>query len=61
MPTPGHLTEKAPPRAGWRDRVRSKPGLREGYRAGVFLVGLLFIIGGFALAVLPGPSPSRRC
>src|SRR3712207_4264886 len=39
----------------FRDRIRSKPGLREGYRVGVFVVGLLFIAGGLALAVLPGP------
>ncbi|MBA2516861.1 MAG: PGPGW domain-containing protein [Solirubrobacterales bacterium] len=35
--------------------MRSKPGLRHAYRAGVFLVGLLFIALGFALVVLPGP------
>ena len=39
----------------WRDHVRSKPGLSHVWRAGVFLTGLLFILGGFALAVLPGP------
>lgn len=44
----------APP-GGFRDRIRSKPGLRHVYRGGVFVVGLLFIAGGFALAVLPGP------
>ena len=54
MPVPGHATE-APPRPGWRDRIRSKPGLREAYRIAVFLVGLLFIVGGFALVVFPGP------
>ena len=43
------------PRGGWRDRVRSKPGVGLAYRVGVFLAGLLFIILGFALAVLPGP------
>jgi len=43
------------PRGGWRDRVRSKPGLAHAYRAGVFVLGLLFIVLGFALAVLPGP------
>jgi len=43
------------PRAGWRDRVRSKPGIRHLYRAGVFVAGLLFIALGGALAVLPGP------
>jgi hypothetical protein len=45
----------AVPQGGWRDRVRSKPGLRELYRVCVFLVGLVFILGGVALAVLPGP------
>jgi len=43
------------PRGGWRDRVRSKPGIRHAYRAGVFVLGLLFIALGAALAVLPGP------
>lgn len=38
-----------------RDRIRSKPGLGQAYRIGVFLLGLLFIVLGFALAVLPGP------
>jgi len=46
---------KPVPRGGWRDRVRSKPGVREAYRVGVFLAGLLCIGIGFALAVLPGP------
>jgi hypothetical protein len=35
--------------------VRSKPGLGQAYRFGVFLVGLLFIVLGLVLAVLPGP------
>jgi hypothetical protein len=43
------------PSGGWRDRVRSKPGLSHAYRIGVFVAGLLFIALGFALAVLPGP------
>ena len=43
------------PRGGWRDRVRSKPGIREVYRVGVFIAGLAFVLLGFALAVLPGP------
>lgn len=38
-----------------RDRIRSKPGLGQAYRIGVFLLGLLFIVLGFALVVLPGP------
>jgi putative transmembrane protein PGPGW len=43
------------PRHGWRDRVRSKPGLRETYRVGIFAAGLLCIAAGVALMVLPGP------
>ncbi len=39
----------------WRDRVRSKPGLATAYRAWVFVVGLLFVLLGVALTVLPGP------
>ena len=47
--------EAPAPRGSWRDRVRSKPGLREAYRVGVFVAGLACIAVGFALAVLPGP------
>jgi hypothetical protein len=43
------------PRNGWRDRVRSKPALREVYRVGVFVLGLLFIAAGAGLMALPGP------
>jgi hypothetical protein len=43
------------PRGSWRERVRSKPGLAQAYRVGVFVTGLLFIALGFALAILPGP------
>jgi hypothetical protein len=43
------------PRGGWRDRVRANPGLRPVYRVGVFVAGLVCIVVGFALAVLPGP------
>jgi hypothetical protein len=43
------------PRGGFRDRIRSKPGLREVYRVGVFALGLLCIAAGIALATLPGP------
>src|SRR3954467_1105555 len=43
------------PRASRRDRIRSKPGLAQGYRIGVFVAGLACIALGFALAVLPGP------
>lgn len=43
------------PNGGWRDRVRSKPGVGQAYRIGIFVAGLLCIVLGFALAVLPGP------
>src|SRR5918997_6083233 len=43
------------PRHGWRDRVRSKPGVREAYRVAIFAAGLLCIAAGVALMVLPGP------
>lgn len=39
----------------WRDRIRSKPGLAQAWRIGVFVAGLLCVAIGFALAVLPGP------
>jgi Putative transmembrane protein (PGPGW) len=45
----------AVPKHGWRDSVRSKPGLAQAWRIGVFVAGLLFIALGVALAVLPGP------
>ena len=35
--------------------MRSKPGLGQLYRVGVFVAGLLFIALGVGLAVLPGP------
>src|SRR5689334_6847296 len=43
------------PRGSFRDRVRRKPGIGHAWRVGVFLLGLVCILGGFALAVLPGP------
>ncbi len=39
----------------WRDRIRQQPGLAVVYRVGVFVVGLLFVLLGLALTVLPGP------
>jgi hypothetical protein len=38
-----------------RHRIRSKPGLAQLWRIAVFVVGLLFVSLGLALAVLPGP------
>ena len=50
------LGDPAPvPAEGWRDRVRTKPGLGQLYRVGVFLAGLVCIAFGFALAIFPGP------
>jgi putative transmembrane protein PGPGW len=43
------------PKGGFRDRMRHKPGIGHAYRLGVFIAGLLFILAGFALVVLPGP------
>jgi hypothetical protein len=43
------------PRDSFRARVRGKPGLGQAWRVGVFVLGLLFVLGGIALVVLPGP------
>ena len=43
------------PRHGWRDKIRSKPGLAQAWRVLVFLAGLVCMAVGVALAVLPGP------
>lgn len=43
------------PVGGWRDRVRTKPGLGQLYRVGVFLVGLVCIAFGLVLSIFPGP------
>lgn len=40
---------------GWRDRIRSKPGLAQLWRIAVFLGGLVCVAVGLALSVLPGP------
>ena len=45
----------AVPKHGFRDKIRSKPGLAQAWRVAVFALGLLFIVLGFALMVLPGP------
>ncbi len=41
--------------AGWRGRLRRTPGGALVLRAGVFLLGLLFILLGVVLIALPGP------
>lgn len=43
------------PKGGRRDRLRTNPVTRHPYRIAVFLLGLLCIATGLALAVLPGP------
>jgi hypothetical protein len=45
----------AVPKHGFRDQIRSKPGLAQAWRVGVFVAGLLFVMLGIALSVLPGP------
>ncbi len=52
-PALGHPTPVA--RDDWRAKIRSKPGIGQLYRAAVFVVGLLFVLAGVALAALPGP------
>lgn len=42
-------------KGGWRTRVRRTPGGALLLKAAVFVVGLLFILLGLALAALPGP------
>jgi hypothetical protein len=41
--------------AGWRARLRRTPGGRQFLKVAVFLLGLLFVLLGLALAALPGP------
>lgn len=43
------------PAGGWRDRVRTKPGLGQLYRVVVFLAGLVCIAFGLVLSIFPGP------
>jgi hypothetical protein len=49
------LDEARVPKGGRRDRLRSNPATRVPYRIGVFVLGLLCILVGIGLAVLPGP------
>ena len=57
--SPGESSIRRPPDTaaptGLLTRLRTTPGLSTFYKAGVFIVGLLFILLGGALAVLPGP------
>ena len=47
--------ERPVERGSFRDRVRRNPGVRPFWRVGVFVFGLVLVLGGFALVVLPGP------
>lgn len=49
------LDEARVPPGGLRHRLRSNPATRQPYRIGVFVLGLICIAAGVALAVLPGP------
>ena len=50
------LSQPRPVEPGsFRERVHSTPGLALAWRVGVFVGGLLFILLGLALTVLPGP------
>lgn len=43
------------PAGGWRHRLRTNPATHQLWRVAVFVVGLVCIAVGIALAVLPGP------
>ena len=50
------MSEPAAPRsAAWKTALRRTPGGATAVKAVVFVVGLLFILLGLALAALPGP------
>ncbi|MGL4177642.1 MAG: TIGR02611 family protein [Dermatophilaceae bacterium] len=40
----------------WRRRLRANPTTRRLYQAGVFVLGLVLVVGGLALVPLPGPG-----
>ena len=54
-PTPNPVPTHPSRAPSWRARVRQRPVARHLWRAGVFLAGLVCIVGGVALMVLPGP------
>lgn len=43
------------PHGSLRQWLRANPGTRQLWRVGIFVTGLLFVVLGGALAVLPGP------
>lgn len=54
-PVEGPSADGSPPSRGWRARARRTPGGALLLKAGAFVLGLLFILLGLALAALPGP------
>ena len=48
-----HVPEPKP--GSFRARMHANPGTRTAYRIGIFIVGLLLVLLGAALTVLPGP------
>ena len=54
-PVDGPPADGSAGRRGWRARVRRTPGGALLLKAGAFVLGLLFILLGIALAALPGP------
>ncbi len=48
-----HVPEPKP--GSFRARMHANPGTRTAYRIGIFVVGLLLVLLGAALTVLPGP------
>ena len=48
-----HVPEPEP--GSFRARMHANPGTRTAYRLGIFVAGLLLILLGAALTVLPGP------
>lgn len=47
--------EAPAPRGSFRARMRANPATRQVWRVGVFVAGLLCVVAGGALVVLPGP------
>ena len=55
QPVDGPSGPDSAPSRGWRARVRRTPGGALVLKVAVFLLGLLFVLLGLALAALPGP------
>ena len=55
VPVDGPPADGSAPPRGWRARVRRTPGGALLLKVGTFVLGLLFILLGLALAALPGP------